>query len=75
MGGTSWDFGSFSIIDAEAMTLKEEIEVAIQMQLDFVTFESNFQMVVPIPTLVETLNLVSLLNRLRIYYNVFSTFR
>lgn len=35
MGGTSWDFGSFSIIEAEVMILKEAIQTTIHMQLDY----------------------------------------
>ncbi|XP_058784506.1 uncharacterized protein LOC131659316 [Vicia villosa] len=43
--GTSWDPGSLSVIEAEALALKEAILGAISMNLNYVIFESDCQRV------------------------------
>ncbi|XP_058775495.1 uncharacterized protein LOC131649754 [Vicia villosa] len=41
--GTAWDFGSFPILEAEALALKEAIRSAIDLHLEYVIFESDSQ--------------------------------
>ncbi|XP_058733327.1 uncharacterized protein LOC131604930 [Vicia villosa] len=41
--GTAWDFGSFPILEAEALALKEAILSAIDLHLEYVIFESDSQ--------------------------------
>ncbi|XP_058759792.1 uncharacterized protein LOC131633093 [Vicia villosa] len=44
--GTAWDIGSMSTIEAEAIALKEAVQHAISLNLNFVIFESDSQLVV-----------------------------
>ncbi|GAU42385.1 hypothetical protein TSUD_123810 [Trifolium subterraneum] len=39
--GTSWDYGTYSIIEAEALALKEAVQAAIYMNMEEVIFESE----------------------------------
>ncbi|XP_058745894.1 uncharacterized protein LOC131618744 [Vicia villosa] len=42
-GGAAWDFGSFPIIEAEALAIKEAILSVIDLHMEKVTFESDSQ--------------------------------
>ncbi|XP_058783396.1 uncharacterized protein LOC131658078 [Vicia villosa] len=42
-GGTAWDFGSFSIMEAEALAIKEAILSAIDLHMENLVFESDSQ--------------------------------
>lgn len=41
--GAAWDFGYFPIIKAEALAIKEAILSAIDLHMENVIFESDFQ--------------------------------
>ncbi|XP_058777767.1 uncharacterized protein LOC131651990 [Vicia villosa] len=41
--GAAWDFGSYSILEVEALSLEEAMQIAIEMQLEQVIFESDSQ--------------------------------
>lgn len=43
--GTTWDFGLFPILEMEALVFKEAMLSAIDLRLDYVTFESDSQSV------------------------------
>lgn len=43
---TTWDFGLYSVVEVETLTLKEALHMTIQMQMDHVIFESDSQMLV-----------------------------
>ncbi|XP_058776331.1 uncharacterized protein LOC131650640 [Vicia villosa] len=44
--GIAWDIGSMSTIEAEALALKEVVQHAISLNLNFVIFESDSQVVI-----------------------------
>lgn len=46
MAGTSWDHGWFSVVEAEALALKEAIRGVIQLDLNHIIFESDSQLMV-----------------------------
>lgn len=47
--GIAWDVGTHSIIEAEAMALKEEIQEAISLNLQNIIFKSDSQRVAQAP--------------------------
>ncbi|XP_058777167.1 uncharacterized protein LOC131651525 [Vicia villosa] len=46
IAGTAWDGGSLSILEAEALALKEAIQCVSSLHIDHVLFESDSQVVV-----------------------------
>ncbi|XP_058784021.1 uncharacterized protein LOC131658781 [Vicia villosa] len=44
--GTSWNVDIYTVVEAEALALKEAVQGSIQMQMERITFESDSQMVV-----------------------------
>ncbi|XP_058783590.1 uncharacterized protein LOC131658296 [Vicia villosa] len=46
IAGTAWDRGTLSILEVEALVLKEAIHGVINQHLDYVLFESDSQLVV-----------------------------
>lgn len=38
IAGITWDFGLYSIMEDKAMALKEVVQAAIKIQLDYVIF-------------------------------------
>lgn len=45
MAGTTWDVGLYTVIEAEALTLKEVVQRTIQMQMNHIIFERDSEMV------------------------------
>lgn len=45
MAGITWDVGCYTVIEVNALTLKEVVMRVIQLQMKFVTFESDSQLV------------------------------
>ncbi|XP_058746907.1 uncharacterized protein LOC131619884 [Vicia villosa] len=46
VAGTAWDGGTFSILEAEALALKEAIQGVITLHISHVIFESDSQLLV-----------------------------
>ncbi|XP_058726551.1 uncharacterized protein LOC131597908 [Vicia villosa] len=48
LASTSWDFGNHTVVEAEALALKEAIQGATHMHMERITFESDSQTVVQV---------------------------
>ncbi|XP_058763713.1 uncharacterized protein LOC131637140 [Vicia villosa] len=44
--GIAWDIGSMPSLEVEALALKEAVQHVVTMNLDYVIFESDFQVVI-----------------------------